>query len=67
MLLLDEPMVRMNPAKAMTMVNDLRRIRDTGITLVVVAHNMTTLMALAEISVEVRRELRPGPGRLMEG
>jgi branched-chain amino acid transport system ATP-binding protein len=48
LLLLDEPMAGMNPTEAMTMVNDLRRIRDTGITLIVVEHNMTALMALAE-------------------
>ena len=48
LLLLDEPMAGLNDAETRMMMDDLRRIRDTGLSMIVVEHNMTAVMSLAD-------------------
>jgi branched-chain amino acid transport system ATP-binding protein len=48
LLLLDEPMTGMNPEEIQTMIDLVRRIRDSGITIVIVEHNMTAVMNLCD-------------------
>lgn len=47
-LLVDEAMVGLTPTEVQTALTTLRNIRDTGITLIVVEHNMGAIMALCE-------------------
>jgi branched-chain amino acid transport system ATP-binding protein len=48
LLLLDEPMTGMNIREAQTMIDIIRRIRDRGITIVVIEHNMKTVANLCD-------------------
>jgi branched-chain amino acid transport system ATP-binding protein len=48
LLLLDEPMAGMNAVETSEMASHLRRIRDTGVTLLLVEHNMQALMPLVD-------------------
>lgn len=48
LLLLDEPTCGMNPEETMAMMNLIRGIRDKGTTIVVVEHNMRTIMGLSD-------------------
>jgi branched-chain amino acid transport system ATP-binding protein len=48
MLLLDEPMAGLNDTETRMMMDDLRRIRATGLSMIVVEHNMTAVMALSD-------------------
>jgi len=47
-LLLDEPMTGMNPVETSTMVDLVRKIRDRGITIIIVEHAMKAIMALCD-------------------
>jgi branched-chain amino acid transport system ATP-binding protein len=48
LLLLDEPVTGMNPAELKEMVQIIRKIRDTGITVMLVEHHMRVVMDLCE-------------------
>jgi branched-chain amino acid transport system permease protein len=48
LLLLDEPVTGMNPIEIQTMMNIIRRIRDSGITITIVEHNMKTVVNLCD-------------------
>lgn len=48
LLLLDEPMTGMNLTEISTMLQLVREIRDTGVTIVMIEHNMTAVMSLCE-------------------
>lgn len=48
LLLLDEAMAGLNPAEKLHLLSLLRRIRDQGITLVVIEHDMKAAMTLCE-------------------
>jgi len=48
LLLLDEPATGMNPEEATSLMNLIRRIRDLGVTIVVVEHNMRAVMGLSD-------------------
>jgi ABC-type branched-subunit amino acid transport system ATPase component len=48
LLLLDEPVTGMNPAEMNEMVRIIRKIRDTGITLMLVEHHMRVVMDLCD-------------------
>jgi len=47
-LLLDEPMTGMNEKEVETMMHHIRRIRDSGITIVLIEHNIRTVMNLCD-------------------
>jgi branched-chain amino acid transport system ATP-binding protein len=48
LLLLDEPTAGMNPREAAAMIGMIRGIRDTGVTLLLVEHNMKVLMGVSD-------------------
>jgi branched-chain amino acid transport system ATP-binding protein len=48
LLLLDEPMTGMNQNEIDTMLGLVRRMRDRGITIVMIEHNMTAVMSLCD-------------------
>jgi ABC-type branched-subunit amino acid transport system ATPase component/ABC-type branched-subunit amino acid transport system permease subunit len=48
LLLLDEPVTGMNQEEVETMMSLIRRIRDSGITIVLVEHNIRTVMNLCD-------------------
>jgi branched-chain amino acid transport system ATP-binding protein len=48
LLLLDEPVTGMNPAEIQTMLNLISRIRNRGITIAIVEHNMQVVMNLCD-------------------
>ena len=48
LLLLDEPVTGMNPSESDAMIGHIRRIRDTGITVVLVEHDMRTVRKLCD-------------------
>ena len=47
-LLLDEPAAGMNPQEKVVLVEMIRRIRDTGITIFLVEHDMKLIMGISE-------------------
>jgi branched-chain amino acid transport system ATP-binding protein len=48
LLLLDEPATGMNPREAMAAMDRVRRLREKGITIIVVDHNMKAVMNVCE-------------------
>ena len=48
LLLLDEPVTGMNPVETETMVGLIRRIRDRGITVIIIEHDMKAVMSLCD-------------------
>jgi branched-chain amino acid transport system ATP-binding protein len=48
LLLLDEPLTGMNPTETLTTLNHIKQLRDRGITIVIVEHNMRAVMSLCE-------------------
>lgn len=48
LLLLDEPFAGMNPEETSQMMHIVRRIRDSGVTIVIVEHDMKAIMGLSE-------------------
>jgi branched-chain amino acid transport system ATP-binding protein len=48
LLLLDEPVTGMNPTETSALLELIRKIRDRGITIVVVEHNMGVVMSLCD-------------------
>jgi branched-chain amino acid transport system ATP-binding protein len=48
LLLLDEPATGMNPTETSVLVGLIRKIRDRGTTVVVVEHDMRTIMSLCD-------------------
>ena len=47
-LLLDEPLTGMNPTETATTIGHIRTLRDKGITIVIVEHNMKAVMSLCD-------------------
>lgn len=48
LLLMDEPVTGMNPTETIEMVERIRRIRDRGITIVLVEHSMKVVMEVSD-------------------
>jgi branched-chain amino acid transport system ATP-binding protein len=48
LLLLDEPVTGMNPTETVEMVERIRKIRDRGITVVLVEHSMKVVMGISD-------------------
>ena len=48
LLLLDEPAAGMNPAESLELIALIRRIRDVGVTIVLVEHDMKVVMQVSE-------------------
>jgi branched-chain amino acid transport system ATP-binding protein len=48
LLMLDEPVTGMNPTETVEMVERIRKIRDTGITIILVEHSMKVVMNISD-------------------
>jgi branched-chain amino acid transport system ATP-binding protein len=48
LLLLDEPAAGMNPAESLELIALIRRVRDLGVTIVLVEHDMKVVMQVSE-------------------
>jgi branched-chain amino acid transport system ATP-binding protein len=48
LLLLDEPVTGMNPSETSTMIEKIRQIRERGITVLIVEHDMRAVMSLCD-------------------
>lgn len=48
LMLMDEPVTGMNPTEAVVMMETIRKIRDRGIAILVVEHNMKVVMGTSE-------------------
>jgi len=69
LLLLDEPVTGMNPGETVTMIGLIRQLRDRGITLVVVEHDMKAVMSLCDriVVLNYGRKIAEGlPGEIRE-
>jgi branched-chain amino acid transport system ATP-binding protein len=63
LLLLDEPMTGMNASETEAMIGLIRKIRDRGVTIIVVEHNMKAVMNLCEriVVLNYGRKIAEGP------
>ncbi len=69
LLLLDEPMTGMNPTETETMIGLVRQIRDRGVTVVLVEHDMKAVMNLCDriVVLNYGRKIAEGlPGEIRE-
>jgi len=68
LLLLDEPAAGLNGAETRTLIDALYRIRDAGVTLVIVEHDMGLVMEVAEDIVVLDRgaKIAEGPPLLIQ-
>lgn len=68
LMLLDEPAAGLNGAETRTLIDALYRIRDAGVTLVVVEHDMGLVMEVAEEIVVLDRgaKIAEGPPLLIQ-
>lgn len=63
LLLLDEPMAGMNPSETAYMVHLIKQLRDKGITLIVIEHDMKAIMSLCDriVVLNYGRKIAEGP------
>jgi branched-chain amino acid transport system ATP-binding protein len=68
LLLLDEPAAGLNNAETRTLSTSLRRIRDDGVTLLVVEHDMGLVMDVSEeiVVLDRGRKIAEGPPLLIQ-
>lgn len=68
LMLLDEPAAGLNGSETRTLIEALYRIRDTGVTLVIVEHDMGLVMEVAEEIVVLDRgaKIAEGPPLLIQ-
>jgi branched-chain amino acid transport system ATP-binding protein len=68
LMLLDEPAAGLNPAESAQLAEALYRIRDGGVTLVVVEHDMGLVMEVSDEIVVLNegRKIAEGPPRLIQ-
>jgi branched-chain amino acid transport system permease protein len=62
LLLLDEPAAGMNPAETIELIGLIRRIRDAGVTVVLVEHDMKLVMQVSERVVVLDHGEKIGEG-----
>ncbi len=70
MLMLDEPMAGINPGLADEIVQRLRDLRDTGMTLLIIEHNIPVLMSICDHLTVLNggKVMASGePGTVLEG
>jgi len=48
LLLLDEPVTGMNPIETSEMIERIRKIRDSGVTIILVEHDMKMVMGISD-------------------
>jgi len=49
LMLLDEPAAGMNPAESIELMDTIKRIRDNGVTILIVEHNMRVAMGISDV------------------
>ena len=68
LLLLDEPAAGLNATETVELVHTLRRVRDSGITVLVVEHDMGLVMEVSDEIVVIDRgcKIAEGPPRMIQ-
>jgi branched-chain amino acid transport system ATP-binding protein len=69
LLLLDEPVTGMNPTETQNMIDLIRQIREKGITIVLVEHDMKAVMNLCDriVVLNYGQKIAEGlPGEIRE-
>jgi len=68
LLLLDEPAAGLNASETAELVHTLRRVRDGGITVLVVEHDMALVMELSDeiVVIDRGRKIAEGPPRMIQ-
>lgn len=68
MLLLDEPAAGLNATETGELVHTLRRVRDAGITVLVVEHDMGLVMDVSDeiVVIDRGRKIAEGPPRMIQ-
>ncbi len=68
LMLLDEPAAGLNSAETSRAAETLRRIRDTGVTIVIVEHDMGLVMGISDVIVVLSqgRKIAEGPPYLVQ-
>ena len=69
LLLMDEPVTGMNPGETVHTIDLIRRLRDRGITIIVVEHDMRAVMSLCDriVVLNYGRKIAEGlPGEIRE-
>jgi branched-chain amino acid transport system ATP-binding protein len=63
LLLLDEPMTGMNPTETIAMIDKIRQIRDRGVTIMLVEHNMRAIMRVCDriVVLNYGKKIAEGP------
>jgi ABC-type branched-subunit amino acid transport system ATPase component len=63
LLLLDEPAAGMNPQESKELMGDIQRIRDRGITILVIEHDMTVVRGICEwvVALDHGTKIAEGP------
>jgi branched-chain amino acid transport system ATP-binding protein len=62
LLLLDEPTAGMNPVEAAEMVELIKKVREMGVTILLIEHNMRVMMGIAEwiMAMDAGRKIAEG-------
>jgi branched-chain amino acid transport system ATP-binding protein len=63
LLLLDEPLTGMNPSEKLSTINKIRQIRDKGITVILVEHDMKSVMSVCDRVVVLNYGVKIADGR----
>ena len=66
LLLLDEPLTGMNPTETLATLNHIRQLKDRGITIIIVEHNMKAVMSLCERLVVLNHGEKIAEGKCEE-
>ena len=68
MVLLDEPAAGLNATETQELVNTLYRVRDGGITVLVVEHDMGLVMEVSDeiVVIDRGRKIAEGPPRMIQ-
>ncbi len=68
MLLLDEPAAGLNGTETRELVDTLRRVRDAGVTVLVVEHDMGLVMEVSDeiVVIDRGRKIAEGPPRMIQ-
>jgi branched-chain amino acid transport system ATP-binding protein len=66
LLLLDEPLTGMNPTETLTTLDHIRQLKERGITIIIVEHNMKAVMSLCERLVVLNHGEKIAEGKCEE-
>lgn len=66
LLLLDEPAAGMNSSEAQKLLEDIRRVRDLGVTILMIEHNMSVMAKVADVVVAMDQGEKVAEGTFAE-